>query len=411
MAKSKMSLPEFEERAALLESTRTRKMAQSPHRYVRGNTTQFYEWLSSGESVGVPEGPPVWICGDCHVGNLGPVADAKGRVRIHIRDLDQTVIGNPSHDLLRLALSLASAARGSNLPGVTTAHMLEAIMRGYESALDHDYDEEKDSPEPPRSVTLALKEAHRRTWKHLAKERIDDTHPDIPLGKRFWPVTDEERAAIQALFSDARVHEIATMIRSRESDADVEVIDTAYWMKGCSSLGLLRFGVLLGLRDEDAKSFEYCLMDIKEATASAAPSSNESAMPPDFAERVVQGARHISPFLGERMRATTLLDRPVFIRELLPQDLKLELDQLTIEEGLRCAEYLASVVGLAHARQMDTATRTAWQTELASHRSKELDAPSWLWSNVLGLLIDHERTYLEHCRQYALQDAARTAQQ
>jgi uncharacterized protein (DUF2252 family) len=409
IAKSKMSLPEFEERAALLESTRTRKMAQSPHRYVRGNTSQFYEWLGSSESVGVPEGPPVWICGDCHVGNLGPVADAKGRVRIHIRDLDQTVIGNPSHDLLRLALSLASAARGSNLPGVTTAHMLEAIMRGYESAFDHDYDEGKDSPEPPESVTLALKAAHRRTWKHLAKERIDDTHPDIPLGKRFWPVTDEERSAIATLFSDARVHEIATMVRSRDEGADVDVIDAAYWMKGCSSLGLLRFGVLLGLRDEESKSYEYCLMDIKEATASAAPSANEDAMPRDFAERVVEGARHISPFLGERMRATTLLDRPVFIRELLPQDLKLELDQLTVEEGLLSAEYLASVVGLSHARQMDSATRGAWQEELAGHRSKELDAPSWLWSNVLGLLIDHERTYLEHCRRYALEDVARAA--
>src|SRR5580693_2572951 len=152
IAKSKMSLPEFEERAALLESTRTRKMAQSPHRYVRGNTSQFYEWLGSSESVGVPEGPPVWICGDCHVGNLGPVADAKGRVRIHIRDLDQTVIGNPSHDLLRLALSLASAARGSDLPGVATAHMLEAIMDGYESALEHDFDEAKDNHEPPDAV-------------------------------------------------------------------------------------------------------------------------------------------------------------------------------------------------------------------------------------------------------------------
>jgi uncharacterized protein (DUF2252 family) len=48
---------------------------------------------------------------------MGPLADAKGRVDIQIRDLDQTVIGNPAHDLIRLGLSLASAARGSDLPG------------------------------------------------------------------------------------------------------------------------------------------------------------------------------------------------------------------------------------------------------------------------------------------------------
>jgi uncharacterized protein (DUF2252 family) len=64
-----------------------------------------------------------------------PVADAKGRVKIAIRDLDQTVIGNPTHDLIRLGLSLATAIRGSDLPGVTTALMLEQMMEGYESAL------------------------------------------------------------------------------------------------------------------------------------------------------------------------------------------------------------------------------------------------------------------------------------
>ena len=52
-------------------------MPHSPHAYVRGSTVRFYDWLD--QSAGkVPEGPAVWICGDCHVGNLGPPADAKG---------------------------------------------------------------------------------------------------------------------------------------------------------------------------------------------------------------------------------------------------------------------------------------------------------------------------------------------
>jgi uncharacterized protein (DUF2252 family) len=100
-------------RAAVLESSRRRKMARSAHAYVRGNTLKFYEWLNAGNGRNLPQGPPIWICGDCHVGNLGPVASADGRVEIEIRDLDQTVIGNPAHDLIRLGLSLATAARGS----------------------------------------------------------------------------------------------------------------------------------------------------------------------------------------------------------------------------------------------------------------------------------------------------------
>ena len=119
--KPKFSQPKLAERAQVLQRQQQLKMARSAHAYVRGNTLRFYEWLETAEGK-VPEGPPIWICGDCHVGNLGPVADAKGKVEIEIRDLDQTVIGNPAHDLIRLGLSLATASRGSDLPGVTTAH-------------------------------------------------------------------------------------------------------------------------------------------------------------------------------------------------------------------------------------------------------------------------------------------------
>src|SRR5262245_52684278 len=104
-------------------------MSRSSHRYVRGNTVKFYEWLEGQKNGRLPSGPPVWICGDCHVGNLGPLANASGQIEVQIRDLDQTVIGNPAHDLIRLGLSLASAARGSDLPGVTTARMLGGTIR------------------------------------------------------------------------------------------------------------------------------------------------------------------------------------------------------------------------------------------------------------------------------------------
>src|ERR1700733_2612099 len=122
-------------RQAVLEERRKLKMARSAHAYVRGNTLQFYEWLKAESGARLPQGPPVWICGDCHVGNLGPVANSEGKVEIEIRDLDQTVIGNPAHDLIRLGLSLATAARGSDLPGVTTSLMMEQMVKGYQSAL------------------------------------------------------------------------------------------------------------------------------------------------------------------------------------------------------------------------------------------------------------------------------------
>jgi len=279
--------------------------------------------------------------------------------------------------------------------------MLEAIMDSYDSAFDHQFDETADTVDQPKSIQLVMKRSSKRTWKLLARERIKDTQPTIPLGKRFWPVSRDEQHAIAGLFHDDTVKRLATMVRSRDDNATVEVIDSAYWVKGCGSLGRLRYAVLLGVTDRSSGATDLCLMDIKEAVDSVAPAYAGSLKFEDDAQRVVEGARHISPFLGERMRATRLGDRPVFIRELLPQDLKVEIEHLTTEEAMKAARFLATVVGFAHARQMDSATRASWREELGLHRSETLNAPSWLWSSVVELLVSHERSYLDHCRRYA----------
>jgi len=69
------------------------------------------------------------------------------------------------------------------------------------------------------------------------------------------------------------------------------------------------------------------------------------------------------------MMAAKLLRQSVVLRELMPQDLKLELDQLSRDEAVNSARYLAEVVGKAHARQMDAATRKAFN---ASFKIRDL---------------------------------------
>ncbi len=404
--RDKPGAPRPNNRTAALTAERNRKMAASAHAYVRGSTVKFYEWLEASTPSALPEGPSVWICGDCHVGNLGPVASHDGALAIQIRDLDQTVIGNPAHDMIRLALSLAMAARGSDLPGVTTARMLERMIDGYEAAFAPEVqgetlDSERDMPKTVRQVMRA---AAGRSWKHLADERIEGVEPVIPLGKRFWPLTEEEHGAAADLFAQEPLRQLATVLRSRADDAPVRVLDAAYWRKGCSSLGRLRIAVLAAIGT--GRQERHCLMDVKEATAAAAPRFAGADMPRDNAERVVTGARNLSPFLGRRMVASRLLGKAVFVRELLPQDLKLEIEQLSVDEAMGVAEFLARVVGRGHARQMSASDRRGWLGELQRNRSKSLDAPSWLWRSVVDLVASHEAAYLEHCRRWAMAEAA-----
>ena len=102
------------------------------------------------------------------------------------------------------------------------------------------------------------------------------------------------------------------------------------------------------------------------------------------------------------MLAARFLARAVFLRELLPQDLQLEIEHLTRAEAMKAAGFLAAVVGQGHARQMDTLKQN-WQADLKRHRIAKLDAPSWLWSSIVELLVSHEGEYLEHCRKYAME--------
>ena len=341
----------------------------------------------------------MWICGDAHVSNIGPVANAGGKIEILLRDFDQTVVGNPAHDLIRLALSLAMASRGSDLPGVTTARMLEQMVSAYAEVFTPS---ETEALERPQAVTDALRDARRRSWRHLARERVQGDTVKLPLGKRFWPLSDPEHKQIDALLHTDAVRHLATSLHHRDNGAEVRVIDAAYWVKGCSSLGRLRYAVLLDVAGEASQGRDLCLIDIKEATKALAPRDEGRPMPRDNAERVVTGATAMSPYLGERMLAARLMDRPVVLRELLPQDLALAIDSLSADEAERVARYLAQVVGRAHARQIDAAQRKAWAAELKRNRSKSLDMPSWLWTSVVELVGQHERAYLEHCRRYAM---------
>ena len=388
-------------RPPVLNAVRNLKMAESTQAYVRGSTVKFYEWLDSSHAINLPEGPGIWICGDCHVGNLGPVANAKGHVALEIRDLDQTVIGNPVHDVIRLGLSLAMSARDSSLPGVTTARMIEQLMRGYERAFLRTRDPMAEM-EKPDIVKVSMKQALTRSWKQLAKDRIGGVNPRIPLGRHFWPLKKSEKNAIADLFAGDGLDELKAALRPKGDGLPIEVLDAAYWVKGCSSLGLLRYAVLVKFEEENASAKNMYLIDIKEAIATAAPRFAGAGMPRDNAKRVVEGARQLSPHLGKRMAAARILDRSVFLRELSPHDLKIEINKFDSSEAMIAASYLGQIVGRAHARQMDSAARAAWRRELLGHRGKTLDAPSWLWLSVVDLIGMHERSYLEHCRRFAM---------
>ena len=72
------------------------------------------------------------------------------------------------------------------------------------------------------------------------------------------------------IFSTEEVRLLVAALRSRRDDARVEVVDAAYWMKGCSSLGRLRFAVLLGVGKNQAKVGDLCRSTSRKLLQAAA---------------------------------------------------------------------------------------------------------------------------------------------
>ncbi len=408
-----------EERTPLLAARREAKMTSSVHAYVRGSTKRFYEWSTAAPPGTFPSGPSIWIGGDCHVGNFGAIAAMGGELGIDLRDLDQTVIGSPVHDVMRLGLSMAMAVRASDLPGECTARVLESIARGYASVLEAraahlDFIVRA----PPAQVTGVLREATSRSRREALAERLGKHDGTIPIGRRFWPLTQPERTAVERLILTARVRKLVTSLSrrsggaslsrrsggasltSRDDDTGIELVDAAYWVKGCSSLGYFRAAALVRVGGAKGTSKSLALLDVKEAIPALAPRAPRSRMPSNHGERVVTGARALAPSLGERMAAASLRDKHVFVRELLPQDLKLELTRLRREEAIAIGGYLGSVLGVAHARQLTPAACAAWLASFRRGKSDNLTVPAWLWSAVVELVALHERAYLDHCRKH-----------
>jgi uncharacterized protein (DUF2252 family) len=239
-----------------------------------------------------------------------------------------------------------------------------------------------------------------RNWRQLARDEIEDKHPTIPLGKKFRALPDDMKWEIGLLLDSPAVKDLILSIARRSEGAKVELIDAAYWIKGCSSLGNLRAAALISVNGSQKRKLS--LIDIKEAVASVVPSVAAAEMPAHNAERVITGARALSPNLGDRMAAGDLAGRPVVVRELMPEDLKLDIEQFTRREAIGAARYLASVIGRAHGRQMGADDRRSWIEEFTRFEANGKDAPSWLWQAVVRLHILHEQAYLKHCRDFAM---------
>ncbi|GAC1394079.1 MAG: DUF2252 domain-containing protein [Polyangiales bacterium] len=375
-------------RARQLAALRDEKMASSAHAFVRASPALFGAVLAAQP---VPVGPPVWISGDCHVENVGAVPDARGTVAFQMNDFDESVVGNPAHDLARMALSLAVSVREAGLGGVAVHRGTAALVDGYLGGLRARRDPR---PTAPR-LRAMLADAARETRPSLLARLTGHAHPgELPRGPRFWPLPAPTRAKLLGLVEDPGVAAVIRLGGVRP-EAEVRARDAAFRVAGTSSLGGFRAAVLIEVSHRGVpKPDRRRLLDVK-AVAPTHTARLGSATPRDDATRILEATRALAPAFGARKTAVVVDGKHALVRELMPQEKKADLGGLRDGELVEVARSFGALVGFAHGRQLSAARARAWGATVSERR--RAPSPRWLTDALEALLAAHEAAYHRHC--------------
>lgn len=359
------------------------RMSASPLAYLRGAAPLYYELLVEHPELGEGPSGEGWLIGDAHLENFGAfrTADASGTesVVFDVNDFDEAVIGPFRWDVVRLLTSVILGSRELGSDGRQSVQLCAAILDGYAPALCEGT-LPVDAPAPVRRL---LAKVATRTHKDLLDRRTER----VGNARRFVRGERYEELAAE-LIPKARIA-FERYVQALDPDQHTardhfEVLDLAFRIAGTGSLGGLRIAVLTcGKGDVDSR----WVFDMKaEGTPSASVLLGIPTQSP--AERVLSAACACleNP---PRMAGTTELDgQPMFVRRLLPQEDKLDLMHLRVEELPDLARYLGARLGAAHRRGVQKAPTSRWEKADLSGLTERAIV-------VAGL---HEAAYLALCR-------------
>jgi hypothetical protein len=125
---------------------------------------------------------------------------------------------------------------------VTTSLILEQMMVGYQEGLRY-------PGRGPGEIKSHYSCSHAEAGieAQVASSgvgRIEGVSATILIGKSFRPLSAPEKQEVDRLFGTERVQKLNTDLHGRHKNDAVRVRDAAYRVKGCGSLGRLRFALL-----------------------------------------------------------------------------------------------------------------------------------------------------------------------
>jgi uncharacterized protein (DUF2252 family) len=283
-------------------------LASSPAAFFRGTAHLFYQDL-----VDAPKSPMVWVSGDAHVENFGVYRGDNRLVYFDYNDFDESALAPATWELVRFLTGILVSGIKANP---------EFFLDDYAADLSFGKSRWVERPTSTGSVRKLLYSLKGRSRKEqlahrtIVKKGIRKIRTD---GHFALPLEEGDLEMLQSHFS--------------------RLVSAGRRIAGNGSLGVSRFILLV----ED----DY-LLDLKEARPSILARHHPQPQWPSEAHRIVEIQRRMQAISPAFLHPLQLGDKSYVLRELVPREDRVRLEDVTAIEPLLRTE--ASVIAWSQLR-------------------------------------------------------------
>lgn len=292
-------------------------MRHDPFTFMRGTCHLFYERLPEPKWLG--KAPPVWVCGDLHLENMGSYKGDNRLVYFDLNDFDEGALAPASWELVRLLTSVHMAAGSLHLSDAQADHLCRDFLDTYAAELRSGKARWVERDMATGMVGDLLQGLRGRLRPPFLDSRTirKGKHRSLRIdGRRALPVTDKQREKVVAL--------IDSMASREDTPRFYRVLDVARRIAGTGSLGVDRFAILVEGKGSPDGNY---LLDLKQARPSSLVPHLDVRQPAwrTDAERVVAVQARMQAISPAFFRAVDMGRKSYVLRGLQPSEDRLAL--------------------------------------------------------------------------------------
>ena len=288
--------------------------------FYRGTCHLFYENWPANTSL--DNAPPVWVCGDLHIQNLGSYKADNRLVYFNINDFDESALAPCTWDLARFLTCLLVSARTLDITEGNAIELCKLFLDDYTHTLVKGHIgmiEENEVVGAVRDLIFQVKARRRTAFLDSKTQRVGEARKLIIDGKHYTPITEAERTTITSVIEQWGTNQADPQF--------FKVLDAAHRIAGVGSLGISRYAVLV--EGKGSPDYNY-LLDIKEEPYSSLQPYLKLHQPrwDSQTERVVSIQSRVQEMPPALLSTVESGGKYYVLRELQPIEDKIHLEQM-----------------------------------------------------------------------------------